>query len=203
MPPPTSRPTPIGTQDLKGTTPPATESHRKPQTRQSTATVRAEQTSLIRSLPRRPNRSVRAPTETLSTESRLTAERSGIGSSAGSRTTSLASPRIVVVQGATRALLSRGMAASLDRTTTGRREISGSSHHHTSPLRGRSIKKRKLLLGRTVGRPTRRARQVGESRTRHISNRSRPFDVWRPTRQGLRRSAPRHSRLIATPARGQ
>lgn len=64
----------------------------------------------------------------LSTESRLTALRRTIGSSSGSRTTSLARPRIVVVHGATRARWRRGIAASRDRTTTGRRPISGSLH---------------------------------------------------------------------------
>jgi len=54
----------------------------------------------------------------------LEAERVGTGSSPGSRTTSLARPRIVVVQGATNARRSRGIAASRDRTTTGRRPIS-------------------------------------------------------------------------------
>ena len=50
-----------------------------------------------------------------------------------SRMTSLARPRMVVVHGATRARRSRGMAASRERTTTGRRPTSGSSDHHTSP----------------------------------------------------------------------
>lgn len=47
-----------------------------------------------------PRRSTRIAIETLSMESRLTAERSGTGLSPGSRVTSLASPRMVVVQGA-------------------------------------------------------------------------------------------------------
>ena len=47
-------------------------------------------------------------TETLSTESRLTPDRRGTGSSAGSSTTSLARPRIVVVQGAMSVRFSAG-----------------------------------------------------------------------------------------------
>ena len=68
---------------------------------QSTATSSAEQTSRIRSSLSRPRRSTRMATETLSTESRLIEDRLGTGSSAGSTTTSLARPRIVVVHGAT------------------------------------------------------------------------------------------------------
>jgi hypothetical protein len=49
----------------------------------------------------------------------LTAERIGIGPEPGSRTTSLASPRMMIVHGATTARRSRGIAASRDRTTTG------------------------------------------------------------------------------------
>lgn len=82
------------------------------QTEQSTATARAAQISRMRGSATRPNRWTRMATETLSTESRLTAERSGTGSSPGSRTTSLASPRIVVVQGATSARRCRGITTS-------------------------------------------------------------------------------------------
>ena len=57
--------------------------------------------------------------DALSTESRSTAQRRGIGSSAGSSTTSLAGPRIVVVHGATSARCNRPMAASREITTTG------------------------------------------------------------------------------------
>ncbi len=91
---------------------------------------------------RRPIRSTRTPIETLSTESRLAAERLGTGSSAGSRTTSLWRPRIVVVHGAINARPSRGIAASRDSTTTGRRPTSGSSHHQISPRRGWSRSRR-------------------------------------------------------------
>ena len=70
--------------------------------RQSTATARAAQKSRMRSSPNLPNRSVSVPTETLSTESRLTTDGSGTWSSPGSKGTSLASPRTLVVQGATK-----------------------------------------------------------------------------------------------------
>lgn len=106
------------------------------QTWQSTATARAAQISRIRASASRPSRSTRTPSETLSTESKLTAERCGTGSLPGSRTTSLGNARIVVVQGATSARRSRGMAASRDRTTTGRRPTSGNLHHHSSPRAG-------------------------------------------------------------------
>src|SRR5436190_15307477 len=52
---------------------------------------------------------------------------------ARSSTTSLASPRIVVVHGATSVRRRRGMAASRESTTTGRRPISAGSHHQPSP----------------------------------------------------------------------
>ena len=106
---------------------------------QSTATSRAVQMARIRVSASRPSRSTNTPTETLSTESRFTAERRGIGSDPGSRTTSLASPRMVVVHGATSARLSRGIAASRESTTTGRRPISAISHHQTSPRAGSAL----------------------------------------------------------------
>lgn len=109
------------------------------QPRQSTATSRALQMSCMRRSASRPSRVTSRETETLSTESRLTAERRGTGSSTGSRTTSLGSPLIVVVQGATSARPSRGIAASRDRTTTGRRPISASSHHQSSPRAGSGL----------------------------------------------------------------
>ena len=52
---------------------------------------------------------------------------------------------MVVVQGATSARRSRGIAASRDRTTTGRRPISANSHHHTSPRAGSALTRRRLL----------------------------------------------------------
>jgi hypothetical protein len=57
----------------------------------------------------RPRRSTSTATETLSTESRFTAERRGIGSAPGSRTTSLASLRIVVVHGVVAVLINAGV----------------------------------------------------------------------------------------------
>jgi hypothetical protein len=106
---------------------------------QSTATSKAAQISRMRTSPSRPIRSTRTATATLSTESRLTAERLGTGSSPGSSSTSLGNPRTVVVHGATSARLKRGMAASRERTTTGRRPMSANSHHHTSPRAGRLV----------------------------------------------------------------
>jgi len=88
---------------------------------QSTATFNAWHTWRMRSSLRRPMRSTSVATETFSIESRLTALRCPIGSSPGSRTTSLASPRTVVVHGPMRQRRIRGIAASLESTTTGRR----------------------------------------------------------------------------------
>lgn len=93
--------------------------------------------------------------ETLSTESRFTADLLGMGSSAGSRTTSLGRPLIVVVHGAMTARRSLGIATSRESTTTGRSEISGSSHHHTSPRDGSSLTTTRLPHGTTPGHPTR------------------------------------------------
>jgi hypothetical protein len=78
----------------------------------------------IRVSASRPSLLAKTATDTLSTESRFTAERRGIGSESGSRTISLESPRMVVVHGATNARRSLGIAASRDNTTTGRRPIS-------------------------------------------------------------------------------
>ncbi len=71
-----------------------------PQPEQATAIARAAQISRIRSSATRPKRSTRIAIETLSIESRLTAERSGTGSSPGSRSTSLGRFRMLVVHGA-------------------------------------------------------------------------------------------------------
>lgn len=90
---------------------------------QSTATARAAQTSRMRASASRPSRSTSIAVDTLSTESRFTAERSGTGSSPGSRQTSLGIPLMVAVQGAINARRRRGIAASRERTTTGRRPI--------------------------------------------------------------------------------
>jgi hypothetical protein len=124
----------------------------------------------------RPRRSTSTATGTLSTESRLTAERRGIGSSRGSRTTSLASPRIVVVQGATNALRNRGIAASRDKTTTGRLPAPASSHHQTSPRAGSVITKPLQPAETRRGRPTHPARRAGV--------RCRPRSLHRLRRSG-------------------
>ena len=159
--------------------------------RQSVATSSAAQISRIRDSLSRPMRSTSNATATDSTESRLTALRRGTGSSSGSKATSLASPRIVVVHGAISARRSRGIAASRDNTTTGRRPISGGSHHHTSPRLGRSVIARPRHE-MTQGHPTRRARRSGERRTlRHTQHRSRPPDTAQGALPGLRRSVRR------------
>lgn len=137
---------------------------------QSTAIARAAQISRIRESRRRPNRLTSIAIDTLSTESRFTAERRGTGSSAGSSTTSLTSPRIVVVHGATSARRCRGITASRDRTTTGRRPISASSHHHTSPRAGSALTTLLRHAGTTPGRPIRRARRVGARHRRRSSH---------------------------------
>jgi len=109
------------------------------QLEQSTATARASHTWRIRASLNRPSRSSSTASDTLSTESRLTAERRGTGSSPGSSTTSLTSSRIVVVHGAIRARRCRGITASRESKTTGRRPISGISHHQTSPRAGKAL----------------------------------------------------------------
>ena len=139
---------------------------------QSTAISSAAQIWRMRSMLRIPTRSTSTAIETLSIESRLTALRRGIGSSPGSRMTSLGRPRIVVVHGAIRARRSRGIATSRDSTTTGRRAISGSSHHQISPLRG--VMSRPQPNGTMQDPPTRQARQEDAFRTpRHTQHRSR------------------------------
>ena len=133
--------------------------------RQSTATSSAWQISRIRTPPSAPIRSISTAVETDSIESRFTAQRRPIGSSPGSRMTSLGKPRMVVVHGAMSARRSRGMAASRDRTTTGRRPISGGSHHHNSPRAGVALTWPKPHFGTKRGRPTHLCRQLGELRT--------------------------------------
>jgi hypothetical protein len=159
---------------------------------QSTATASAAQICRIRLSANRPRRSMRTAIDTLSTESRLTAERCGMGSSTGSRTTSLARRRIVVVQGATNARRSRGIATSRDRTTTGRLPASASSHHHTSPRAGSVIRRQPLLAETMQGRPIRPARQSGAPRTRpHNPRRPQRNGAGQAMPQGLRRSGGR------------
>jgi hypothetical protein len=128
----------------------------------------------MRASASRPSRSTSNAVDTLSTESRLTAERSGTGSSPGSRQTSLGIPRTVVVQGAINARRRRGIAASRESTTTGRRPISASSHHHTSPRAGWFVMKRRPRCGMMPSRPTRLVRRVGVRRTRRRRRRPPP-----------------------------
>ncbi len=143
------------------------------QPEQSTATARAAQTSRIRVSRNRPNRVTRIPIETLSTESRFTAEARGTGSSPGSGTTSLTSPRIVVVHGATSARRWRGITASRDRTTTGRRPISAISHHQSSPRAGTALKRLTRPVGTTPSHPIHLARRAGARHRRRSLRRPR------------------------------
>jgi hypothetical protein len=135
----------------------APRSHSERHPKQSTATSKAAHMARIRVSASRPSLLTKTATDTLSNESRFTAERQGIGSESGSRTTSLESPRMVVVHGATNARRSRGIAASRDNTTTGRRPISANSHHQTSPRAGSAITRRQLPAATTPSHPTRRA----------------------------------------------
>jgi hypothetical protein len=130
---------------------------------------------------------MRTPTETLSIESRFTADRSGTGSSPGSSTTSLASPRIVVVQGATSTRRSLGIAASLESTTTGRRPMLGGSHHQTSDRAGSPLKRSRRLLGTRPSRPTHLPRPRGDRRTAHRWHRVRRPGAERSRLRALRR----------------
>jgi hypothetical protein len=151
------------------------------QSEQSTATSRAAQMARIRMSASRPSLLTNTATETLSTESRFTAERRGIGSESGSRMTSLAIPRMVVVHGATSARRSRGIAASRESTTTGRLPISAISHHQTSPRAGSALTRRQRPAAMTPGRPTRRVHQLDARHRRRSSHRARPIDVERAT----------------------
>ena len=146
----------------------------KRQPGQSTATWRAPHISRMRAALSVPSRSTRTAIDTLSTESRFTAVRSGTGSSPGSKMTSLGKPRMVVVQGAINVRPNRGIAASRDSTTTGRRPMSGSSHHHSSPRRGRLVMWQLRRSGTRPGRPSRHARRwdaLHMRRTKHRAQR--------------------------------
>ncbi len=168
------------------------------QPRQSTAISSASQISRMRSPLSRPRRSTSVPIETLSTESRLTTEISGIGSAGGSRSTSVGIPRIVVVQGPISARRRRGIAASRESTTTGRRPISGSSHHQTSPRAGSAVTTSRRPPGRRRGLPTRRFRRAGVRRRPHTQRRTQ-LRVGEPSgRRALRRSVP-HRQALSTP----
>jgi len=128
---------------------------------QATATSSAAQSWIILSSLSRPRRFTKTAAGTLSTESRFTADRWGMASTPGSRSTSLGSPRTVVVHGATIARRSRGIAASHESTTTGRRPISGSSHHQTSSRAGSGVTTSPRRCGMTRDRPTRPGRSAG------------------------------------------
>jgi hypothetical protein len=94
---------------------------------QPTATARAPQISRIRESASRPRRLTKTATETLSTASKFTAERGGTGSEPVR-----GQPRWHVPGWscciATRTRRSRGIAASRDSTTTGRRLTSADRH---------------------------------------------------------------------------
>lgn len=154
-----------------------------------TATLSAAHTWRIRSSLRRPSRSVSVPTETLSIESRFTADARGTGSSCGSSNTSLGSSLMLVVHGAITARRSRGIATSRERTTTGRGEISGSSHHQTSPRDGRSFTMIQRPHGTTPGHPIRRVGRAAERHTRRRPHQSRPPCVAQEALPALHRSA--------------
>ena len=168
---------------------------------QSTATARAAQISRIRMSPSRPSRSTSTPIDTLSTESRLTADRLGTGSSPGSRTTSLAMARIVVVHGATSARRSRGIAASRERTTTGRLPISGTSHHHTSPRAGVWLTTPRQPAETTPNPPKHQVHRAGDGHTLHSWRRSQRRDAGRSRPAALRRRALHRSTRTAAALR--
>src|ERR1035437_11008408 len=150
---------------------------------------------------RRPILSTKIEIETLAIESRLTAQRRLIGSSPGSRTTSLGRLRIVVVHGATNVRRNRGMAASRENTTTGLLCISGNSHHQSSPRCGIGVTKRRHQRETPQGSPTHRIRQLGILRSRRRRRQSHPHDCERQARRVPRQAALRHLRwnAIAVP----
>jgi hypothetical protein len=168
---------------------------------QSTAIANAEQISCILASASRPRRSTSTPTDTLSTESRLTADRLGTGSSPGSSTTSLGSARIVVVHGAISARPRRGMTASRESTTTGRRPISGSSHHHSSPRAGGWLMMRPRHVGMRPDRPRHRPREADADRKRRSWRRSRLCGAGQARRQAPRPQGLRRSILSASVSR--
>jgi len=163
------------------------------QSSQSTATLRAAQTWRIRASLILPIRSTSAAIETLSSESRFTAHLRSIGSSPGSRITSLDKLRIVVVHGAISVRRRRGMAASRVITTTGRLVMSGSSHHQSSPRRGSAVTKPTQHLENRPDFPIRQFAQWEadrKPRRRHQFHRngfSRPVP-GEPRQAALRRS---------------
>lgn len=150
---------------------------------QSTATSSAAQIWRMRSSLSLPIRSTSTASETLSTESRLTALGRPIGSSSGSSSTSLGRPLIVVVQGATSARRSRGIAASRDNTTTGRRPTSGGSHHQSSPRSGVAIRSLPQRPETMRGRPSRQAPRSDARHKPRTSHRCRRRGCARGTRE--------------------
>ena len=70
----------------------------------------------------------------------------------------------------------RGIAASRDSTTTGRRPISGSSHHQSSPRAGSTFTTSQRPRGTRPGRPTHRASRAAHGRTRSRPHRSPSCD---------------------------
>ena len=165
----------------------------------------------MRSSLKRPSRRANKTSGALSTESRLTAETAGTGSSPGSSTTSVGSPRIVVVHGATIAVFSLFRAASRERTTTGRCPAWGDSHHHTSPHRtGAAITiqysdlavlhlpsatpgdEGDSLRGKMPNPPTRPAHQGGNGHMPRTQHQSRLPGNGQLEHQARHPSSPRH-----------
>lgn len=118
-----------------------------------------------------PSCSTSTASDTLSTESRLTAHRLVTEPSPASSTTSLDSPRTVVVHSATSARRNRGMAASRERRTTGpapgRRQLApphlpaGGYGRHDDPAAARKDPRSPHSSGSSRGcgrRPSRRGR---------------------------------------------
>ena len=92
-------------------------------------------------------------------------------------------------------VLAGGMAASRDSTTTGRRPISGSSHHHTSPRAGGSVTSGPRTGGTMRDRPTHRAPRGDDGRRRGTSSRSRRPGAERAAHAAPRPPGPRRSHL--------
>ncbi len=110
------------------------------QSSQATAIWSAVQSCRIRSSLSRPRRSTSVPIDTLSTESRLTTEMRGIGSSVGSSGTSLGIPRIVVVQ----APISAAAGGEWPRPGTVRRpaDVRALKAHTTKPRLSPAVRSR-------------------------------------------------------------
>ena len=145
--------------------------------RRSTATESASQTSRMRSSLNRPSRPTRTPTDTLSTESGLTAHRRGTGSVPGSRTPRWESsgwsscpgrpgPAPVAEWRHLDSARPRGGCRCREPRTTRARRVDG----------GRSRSGRRPS-GRTPDRPTHRPRRPGARRTRRRHGRPLPVDA--------------------------